>query len=62
MSSYASALEKLGASGLFIQDSAFIDGEWVTSERTFDVYGAYFSLAWRLLASTVRVLIYSHMA
>jgi hypothetical protein len=45
MSSYASALEKLGASGLFIQDSAFIDGEWVTSERTFDVYGAYFSLA-----------------
>ncbi|KAL3492434.1 Aldehyde/histidinol dehydrogenase [Aspergillus germanicus] len=38
MSTHTTNLEKLHASGLFIQDSAFIDGEWVTSEKTFDVY------------------------
>ncbi|KAL3455035.1 Aldehyde/histidinol dehydrogenase [Aspergillus heterothallicus] len=38
MSSTAATLEQLAQSGLFIQDSAFIDGEWVTSEKTFDVY------------------------
>ncbi|KAL2820106.1 Aldehyde/histidinol dehydrogenase [Aspergillus granulosus] len=38
MSSPTSTLEKLTQTGLFIQNSAFIDGEWVTRERTFDVY------------------------
>jgi hypothetical protein len=56
MSSYTSTLEKLHASGLFIQDSAFIDGEWVTSEKMFDVYGASFSLACRFHTFTLRML------
>jgi hypothetical protein len=42
MPSYTPTLDKLHESGLFIQDSAFIDGEWVVSEKTFDVYGASF--------------------
>ncbi|KAJ5923047.1 succinate semialdehyde dehydrogenase [Penicillium verrucosum] len=29
---------ELNKSGLFIQNSAFIDGEWVKSDNTFDVY------------------------
>jgi hypothetical protein len=56
MSSHTTALEKLHASGLFIQDSAFIDGDWVASGKTFDVYGASFYLARRLLPIAARVL------
>lgn len=39
MSSFTEAIQKLSQSGLFIQNSAFIDGEWVKTEKAFDVYG-----------------------
>ncbi|EAW17030.1 NAD-dependent succinate-semialdehyde dehydrogenase [Aspergillus fischeri NRRL 181] len=38
MSSYTETIQKLSQSGLFIQNSAFIDGRWLETETTFDVY------------------------
>ncbi|KAL4868840.1 hypothetical protein BDV12DRAFT_196820 [Aspergillus spectabilis] len=38
MSSFTETIQKLSQSGLFIQNSAFIDGEWLKTEKTFDVY------------------------
>ncbi|KAL4881839.1 Aldehyde/histidinol dehydrogenase [Aspergillus karnatakaensis] len=38
MSSNTQIIERLSNSGLFIQDSAFINGEWVKSGKTFEVY------------------------
>ncbi|KAL2832603.1 Aldehyde/histidinol dehydrogenase [Aspergillus cavernicola] len=38
MPSFTETIQKLSQSGLFIQNSAFIDGEWLKTEKTFDVY------------------------
>ncbi|KAJ5384538.1 succinate semialdehyde dehydrogenase [Penicillium concentricum] len=36
--SFADAISTLNKSDLFIQNSAFIDGEWLKTDKTFDVY------------------------
>ena len=43
--SSAETFSELNKSGLFIQNSAFIDGEWVKSDNTFDVYGTTLSFS-----------------
>ena len=42
MSSFTEETQQLNQSGLFIQNSAFIDGEWLERKKTFDVYGIHY--------------------